>query len=397
VLRFLTAGESHGPGLTALIEGLPRGLRLDIDYVNDRLARRQRGYGRGGRMKIEQDRVEVTAGLRGGITLGSPLALHLVNRDHASWRARMDPLAAPQGPPVTLPRPGHADLAGALKYGADDVRDVLERASARETAARTAVGAVAALLLREFGIRVLGYVVAVGSEEVKRVVGSPDQVASRVEASEMRCPSPRAAERMRSAIREASRGRDTLGGWVEVTATGVPPGLGSHVHWDRKLDGRLAGALVSIQSAKAVEFGDGFAGARRPGSALHDPILPGPSREGWPYRRGSNRAGGIEGGTSNGEPIRMRVAFKPISTLKKPLPSVDIGTGRPGRAHVERSDICVLPAASVVAEAVTAWVLAEAFLDKFPGDTVEEIRSAYRRFERRLGRRKGRPSGRKRR
>lgn len=387
MLRYLTAGESHGPGLVTIVEGLPAGIPVELEAINRDLERRQGGYGRGGRQKIERDRVQVLGGIRHGLTLGSPVALLIENRDWANWQDVMSPLL-PDDPAgletrraqarrVTRPRPGHADLVGSLKYAHDDARNVLERASARETAARVAAGSLARQLLRQFGIEVVGHVVAIGPVEADpAVLGalSPQELAERAEASPVRCADPAASARMVAEIDAARAEGDSLGGIVEVIATGLPPGLGSHVHWDRKLDGALAGALMSIQAMKGVEIGLGFEAARRRGSAVHDPIAWSPERG---YYRTSNRAGGTEGGMSTGMPLVVRVAQKPIATLYRPLPTVEMGTHQPAEASVERSDVCAVPAGAVICECVTAFELARLFLEKFGGDSLEEVRRAY--------------------
>ncbi|MBI3980315.1 MAG: chorismate synthase [Chloroflexi bacterium] len=382
MLRFLFAGESHGKGLTTIIEGLPAGLRLSEDEIAHDLRRRQGGYGRGGRQQIERDRAEILSGVRHGYTLGSPLALWIQNRDWTNWQQRMS--AEPVDEPieaVTRLRPGHADMAGAVKYGHSDVRNILERASARETAARVAVGSVCRRFLAEFGIAVHSHVVAIGSVEAPDLDPRTVDWAT-VETSPVRCAQPETAEQMVAAIDKARTAGDTLGGIFEVVATGVPIGLGSHVQWDRRLDCRIAGIMLSIPAAKGVEIGHGFAGARLPGSQVHDvftnrEIL---SEGGVAFRRQTNRAGGVEGGMSNGEPIAIHVAMKPISTLLKPLPSIDLLTGAPVQAHYERSDVCVVPAAGVIGEAMLCIVLAEAFVEKFGGDHVEETRRNYRGY-----------------
>jgi chorismate synthase len=377
-LRFLTAGDSHGKALTAIVEGMPAGLALSEDYIARDLRRRQGGYGRGGRQKIESDRAEIVSGVRHGLTLGSPIALVIPNRDWENWREVMA-VEAPEQPvdPVTRLRPGHADLAGAMKYAQDDVRNVLERASARETAARVAVGAVARRFLEEFGVAVNSHTVAVGSIEAK-TAGEPDWQA--VEESALRCGDAEAGERMLAAIDAARAEGDSLGGVTEVRATGVPIGLGSHVHWDRRLTGLLAQAVMSIPSVKGVELGDGFAGARMRGSESQDVILPAAEWQGRPWRRVSNHAGGLEGGMTNGEPIVVRAALKPISTLARSLPSADLATGEAVEAHYERSDVCIVPAAGVIAEAMVAIVLATAMLEKFGGDHMRETLRNYQAY-----------------
>jgi chorismate synthase len=379
-LRWMTAGESHGPRLTALVEGIPAGLALLAEDIDHDLARRQKGYGRGGRMKIETDRVEIVGGVRGGETLGSPIALSITNRDHQNWLDRMGPGLLPAVPEaLTRPRPGHADLAGGLKYDRHDLRDILERASARETAARTAVGAVARKLLGAIGVEIFAHVVAIGDVETATFAGSLEELRARARGSDLACADAEAEARMKTAIHTASHAGDTLGGVFEVVATGVPAGLGSHVQWDRKLDGRLAQALVSIQAVKAAEIGDGWEAARRPGSRVHDPIhYDAASKR---FTRGSNHAGGIEGGITNGAPLVCRAAMKPIATLRKALASVDVVTKEPFEAAFERSDVCAVAAASVVGEAMVAIVLSGAVLEKFGGDSLRELArnvSSYR-------------------
>jgi len=371
-LRFFTAGESHGPRLTVILEGLPAGLALLAGDIDADLARRQRGYGRGARMKIELDRCEIVGGVRGGETLGSPIALSIENRDHASWLGRMDAAPMPTTPEaLTRPRPGHADLAGGLKYDRHDLRDILERASARETAARTAAGAIARKLLLALGIDIFAHVTAVGSVTAPAFSGSLSALRTLARASDLACAHPETEARMKDAIREAAHAGDTLGGVFEVVATGVPAGLGSHAQWDRKLDGRLAHALMSIPAIKAVEIGDGVAGAARPGSGVHDPI--GYDALGRRFTRPSNHAGGVEGGISNGEPVVARGFMKPIATLRHPLPSVDVVSKSAFDAAFERSDVCAVAAASVVGEAMVALTLADAVLEKLGGDSMREL------------------------
>ena len=380
MLRFLTAGESHGPQLTVVIDGLCAGLPLHAPRdIDPDLRRRQGGYGRGGRQKIERDQAEVVSGVRGGRTLGSPVTLVLRNRDWENWRRPMQ--VEPAGfsaKRVTRVRPGHADLAGALKYGFDDVRNVLERASARETAARVAAGAVAKTLLGRLGVEVRSYVRRIGPVETPVGAVIDWEV---VEASPVRCPDPGAGAEMVAAIDAAREAGDTLGGVVAVVASGVPAGLGSYTQWDRKLDGLIAQALCSIQSVKAVELGAGFAAAGLPGSEVHDAprFVPG---EG--FRHLTNRQGGLTGGVTDGEDVWAQVYFKPISTLLKPMRSVDLATHEEINAHYERSDICVVPAGGVVAEAMLAWVLAGAFVDKFGGDSLAELRRGVAAHRRRL-------------
>lgn len=373
--RMLTAGESHGKGLTMIIEGLPSGLPLsEADLATD-LARRQGGYGRGGRMKIEKDHAEIMAGVRHGSTLGSPVALWVENRDWANWTEKMaiDPVEI-EIERITRMRPGHADLPGAIKYDFADVRNVLERASARETAARVAVGGVAKRLLEEFGVAFHSHTLAIGG--VRSNVPDPIDWDA-VEASPVRSADAAAGEAMVAAINAAKPDGDTVGGEVEVRVSGVPLGLGSHVHWDRKLDGRIAQAICSINAFKGVQFGLGFDGTNLRGSQVHDVILPMDRWDGQPWRHATNNHGGIEGGISTGEEIVVRGAVKPIPTLAHPLPSADLDTGEEVLAQYERSDVCVVPAAGVVAEAMIAIVLADAWLEKFGGDTLTETRANY--------------------
>jgi chorismate synthase len=393
MLRYLTAGESHGRALVAVLEGLPSGVPLTSAEIARELARRRLGYGRGKRMRFEQDRLEVLGGLRHGRTLGSPLAIRIDNSEWPKWTEVMspdpveDPEAAATGKGVALtrPRPGHADLTGMQKYGFPEARPVLERASARETAARVAVGAAAKALLGQVGVVVLSHVVRLGPVATRsRAVPTPADLEE-IDASPVRCLDGEAEGRMAAAVDAAKAAGDTLGGVVEVVAHGLPPGLGSYVHWDRKLDARLAGALMSIQAIKGVEVGDGFATAARPGSRAHDAIVPGraPEGSGEPQggapvgrlpRRRTGRSGGIEGGMSTGEVLRVRAAMKPLSTLVKALDTVDVATGARARAVVQRSDVTAVPAAGVVAEAVVALVLADALLEKTGGDSLAEVR-----------------------
>ena len=378
MLRWLTAGESHGPQLTVVIEGLPSGLEISEDDLRRDLARRQGGHGRGGRQKIETDFARIVSGVRGGFTIGSPVTLVLENKDHANWTAEMTASKEAFAPkPVTKLRPGHADLAGALKYGHSDIRNVLERSSARETATRVAAGGVARKLLAHFGIEILSFTQSIGTIDIGYDGCDPDTVTVEdIEASVVRCPDPEASRRMVADIDEVGDKGDTLGGTFRVIARGVPLGLGSYVHWDRKLDGRLAQAILSINAIKGVEFGAGFEGAARPGSQFHDQI---DYQEGR-FRHLTNRAGGLTGGVTNGEPIDLRVAIKPISTMKKPMASVDLKTKEKVEAHYERSDVCVVPAAGVIGEAVVALTLAEAFLEKFGGDSMSEIERNHRGY-----------------
>ena len=385
--RFTTAGESHGPALLAVVEGIPAGLRLETDGIDHELRRRQGGYGRGGRMRIESDRAEILSGVRHGETLGSPVTLQIRNRDWANWTVAMSaaPLAEPADDEtlrrVHFPRPGHADLVGSLKYERHDARDILERASARETGARVAAGAVAKRLLAELGISVGSHVVALGGICAELPDELPADLNAASDPSPVRCLDPEAEGRMIDAIDAAKREGDTLSGVVEVVASGVPAGLGSHVSWDRKLDGRLAGALMSIQAIKGVEVGLGFEAAMRPGSRVHDEIVrDGGDAAGGGYGRASNRAGGLEGGITTGAPLVVRAAMKPISTLMRPLRTVDLRTGEVAEAVRERSDVCAVPAAGVVAEAMVALVLAGAVLEKFGGDSMTELLRNHRGY-----------------
>jgi len=378
MLRFLTSGESHGPQLTVVIEGLPAGLEISEDDLRRDLARRQGGHGRGGRQKIETDVARIVSGVRGGYTLGSPVTLVLENKDHVNWTGQMT--ASKEGfepKVVTRLRPGHADLAGALKYGHTDIRNVLERSSARETATRVAAGGVARKMLSHFGIDVVSFTQSIGKIDIGFEGCDPDILTEDdVERSPVRCPDPEASIQMVAAIDEAAEQGDTLGGTFRVIARGVPPGLGSYVHWDRKLDGRLAQAVLSINAVKGVEFGAGFLGAGRRGSDFHDEI---DYQEGR-FRHLTNRAGGLTGGVTNGEPIDLRVAIKPISTMKKPMRSIDLNTKEKTEAHYERSDVCVVPAAGVIGESVVALTIADALLEKFGGDSMVELERNYRSF-----------------
>ena len=375
MLRFMTAGESHGPGLVTIVEGLPRGLEVSAEQITDELARRRMGYGRGKRMAIERDEIEILGGIRHGETLGSPVAVVIRNTEWPRWAEEMSPAPAGDKKQVTRPRPGHADLSGMLKYDTDDARDILERASARETAARTVAGILSKIMLAAVGVRVLSHVVAIGPVVSEGPVPGPDD-QDRVDDSPVRCLDPGAEAAMIAAIEDAKSQRDTLGGVFEVLAYGVPPGIGSHVHYDRKLDGLLAGAVMSIPAIKGVEIGDGFDVAGLPGSKAHDEIV----MEGGGLSRVTNRAGGTEGGMSNGETIRVRGAMKPISTLMRPLRTVDMSTGEEAEAVRERSDVCAVPAAGVVAEQMVAFVLAAEMQRKFGGDTVGEFVAAAERY-----------------
>lgn len=389
-VRWLTAGESHGPALVAVLEGIPAGVAVTSADVARDLARRRLGYGRGARMSFEQDEVEILGGVRHGLTLGSPVAIRVGNTEWPKWQTVMaaDPVdpevlaGQARNAPLTRPRPGHADLAGMQKYGHSDARPILERASARETAARVALGVVAKHLLEQgLGVRIVSHVVELGPVAVKPgLVAHPDD-AERIDADPLRCLDPEASARMVAEVDAARKAADTLGGIVEVLAYGLPPGLGSHVQWDRRLDARIAAALCSIQAIKGVEIGDAFTQARSRGSVAHDEIVPIPVDEsergqGEVVRvhRVTDRAGGLEGGMTTGEPLRVRAAMKPISSLNRPLATVDVATGEPATAINQRSDVCAVPAAAVVAEAMLALVLAEAAMEKFGGDSLAELR-----------------------
>jgi len=376
-IRFLTAGESHGRGLVCIIEGLPANLGLSSEYINRELERRQRGYGRGGRMKIEKDRVQILSGVRFGKTIGGPIALFIENKDWENWKEKMavEGKRPETAVPFTRPRPGHADLAGGIKYNQRDLRNVLERASARETACRVALGAVCKRFLEELGVFVGSYVVSIGT--VQPPIEEQDLIKRHqlAEQSELRFPDPSKDKEFMELIDRAKEMGESLGGVFEVFAVGVPPGLGSHVHWDRRLDGRIAQAMMSIQAIKGVEIGLGFEASKRFGSEVHDEIG---YREGEGYFRYSNNLGGLEGGITNGMPIIVRCAMKPIPTLTKPLRSVDVLTKEEVRAGKERTDVVAVPAASVVGESALALVLADAFLEKLGGDFMEEIKERYR-------------------
>jgi len=382
MFRFLTAGESHGKALSAVVEGVPAGLRLDEDFLAVDLKRRQGGYGRSSRQKIEHDRAEILSGVRQGLTMGSPITLVIWNRDWENWKVAMS-VSPVEGDTrkITRPRPGHADLAGVTKYGFDDVRPILERASARETAARVAAGAVARRFLEEFGIEIHSHTLAIGGQRAK--VADPVDW-EQVEKSLVRCADSTAEKDMMAAIDEAVGSGDTVGGVSEVVAFGVPVGLGSHIQWDRRLDGRIAQAMMSIQSVKGLEIGDAFKVAEVRGFQVHDGIEMGGESH-YPWQRKSNRAGGIEGGISNGEQIVLRLAVKPIPTLAKPLPSVDLTTGESVQAHFERSDVCVVPAVGVIGEAMLAVVLADAMLEKFGGDSMVETRRNFEGYLKSIG------------
>jgi chorismate synthase len=383
MLRFLTAGESHGQTLVMTLDGMPAGLEIDVDALNAQLRRRQGGYGRGRRMQIESDRAEIVAGIRHGRTTGAPIALLIRNRDWVNWQQTMyvesqmpEGASGVRRADVTRPRPGHADLAGAVKYGHDDIRDVLERASARETAARVAAGSLARQFLGQFGVRLVSHVASIGHIMLpaSRIV-SFEEAAALDDDSPLRCADPALQQQMIAAIDAAKEAGDTLGGAFEVIVTGVPPGLGSYVQWDRKLDGRLAQAVMCIHAIKGVGIGIGPEAAIRPGSRVHDEILP-PAGTPVPDRP-TNNAGGLEGGVTNGQDVRVTGFMKPIATLMKPLRSVDLTTMTEAPAAIERSDVCAVPAAAVVGEAMVAIVLADAFLEKFGGDSIAEIERHY--------------------
>lgn len=393
MLRFTTAGESHGQALVAILEGMPAGLRLVAASVDEQLARRQLGYGRGRRMQIEQDAVEFLSGVRAGETLGSPIAMLIRNRDWKNWAEVMDPAPRPEDAipggsggaersprkrALTRVRPGHADLTGVLKYDRDDARDILERASARETAARVAVGAVCRVFLAEFGVRIGSHVVRLGDVTAAGPATLPADINAIADRSELRTLDPDAERRMIARIDQIKREGNTLGGTCEIVATGACVGLGSHTSWDRKLDGRIGRAMMSIPAVKGVEIGMGFAAAGATGADVHDEIEPAPERTiAGGARRATNRAGGLEGGMTTGEPLVVRVAMKPISTLMKPLATVDIATGERAQAAAERSDVTAVPAMGVIGEAMLAIVLAEAMLEKFGGDALKEVRRNY--------------------
>lgn len=369
MIRFLTAGESHGPELTAILEGMPAGLPVDLDEINRHMARRQKGYGTGGRMRIEKDAIQITAGVMKGQTTGGPIAIRLPNLDYAKWREQ-------DIEPLTVPRPGHADLTGAIKYGYRELRLSLERASARETAARVAVGAFCRQLLAAFDVEIGSYVVSIGAvtAELPAEMDYGERFAA-AEENDVRCPLPEAEEAMRQLIWDTMQAKDTLGGVFEVVALGAPPGLGSHVHWDRRLDSRLMHAVASIHAIKGVEVGPAFANAARPGSEVHDEIFL--DEEGRRLVRRGNNAGGFEGGITTGEPIVVRAAMKPISTVLNPRRSVDLASGEPTETVYERSDFCAVPRAAVVGEAMVAITLADALLEKLGGDSLQEIKPRF--------------------
>ena len=379
-LRFITGGESHGAALTAILDGMPAGLRLAREVIDAQLARRQQGYGRGDRMKIETDRVAVLSGLRFGETLGSPITLQVVNHDFANWTERMDPFGTPTGAKVTAVRPGHADLTGAQKYDRADARDILERSSARETTMRVAVGAVCRQLLTALGVTITSHVTEIGGVAVDRAAIRDEDIGV-TNSSDLNCCDPAAETRIKARIDAAKAAGDTLGGIFEIVVRGLPVGLGSHTQWDRRLDGKLAGALMSIQAIKGVEIGAGFGCAHVPGSEIHDEIFMG--ADGLPYRR-TNRAGGLEGGMTNGETLVVRAAMKPIPTLMTPLQTVDLATGAAVSASKERSDACAVPAASVVGEAMVAFVLADAICTQFHAGSMTDLTASLAAYRERL-------------
>ena len=379
-LRFITGGESHGAALTAILDGMPAGLRVAREVIDAQLARRQQGYGRGDRMKIETDRVAVLSGLRFGETLGSPITLQVVNHDFANWTERMDPFGTPTGARVTAVRPGHADLTGALKYDRADARDILERSSARETTMRVAVGAVCRQLLTALGVTIASHVTEIGGVAVDRAAIRDEDIGV-TNSSDLNCCDPAAETRIKARIDAAKAAGDTLGGIFEIVVRGLPVGLGSHTQWDRRLDGKLAGALMSIQAIKGVEIGAGFGCAHVPGSEIHDEIFMG--ADGLPYRR-TNRAGGLEGGMTNGETLVVRAAMKPIPTLMTPLQTVDLATGAAVSASKERSDACAVPAAAVVGEAMVAFVLADAICTQFHAGSMTDLTASLAAYRERL-------------
>ena len=390
MIRWFTAGESHGQGLVIIVEGVPAALPISEEYIGVQLARRQRGYGRGGRMLIEQDRASIISGVRHGYTLGSPIGMTMENKDWVNWQEAMaveyveNPSQEGRNARVTRIRPGHADLPGTMKYGFDDVRNSLERASARETAARVAAGSISMRLLEEFGIKFHSHAISIGP-----VWAEPQGTVDwdEVEESPVRCADAEAAARMMVEIDDAKEAGDTVGGTVEVVAEGVPIGLGSHVHWDRKIDARIAQALMSINAVKAVSIGEGWAAISRRGSEFQDVIEPVTDPDN-PWQRNTNRSGGTEGGMTTGMPVIARFAIKPIATLRNPLPSVDLDTGEPVQAHFERSDVCQVPPAGVIGEAMVAMVLADAFMEKFGGDSISETRRNYEGYMKTVGPRK---------
>lgn len=389
--RFLTAGESHGKCLTAIIEGVPAGIRINPEDINKQLARRQQGYGRGGRMQIEKDKVEITSGIRHGHTTGAPITLVIENKDWQNWTIPMSPepvdmknqeiKALVEQKKITHVRPGHADLPGALKYNQQDVRNILERSSARETAARVAVGAIARIILKEFGVEIFSHLTQIGTTKADDTLLPKDfsVLKEKAEKSDVRCADEKASEEMRKTIDKASEEGDSLGGIFEVIALNLPVGLGSHVHWDRRLDGQIAQAIMSIPAIKSVSIGLGENSGKVFGSQMHDEIFPAEGTK--DYIRRTNNAGGIEGGMTNGMPVVVKASMKPIPTLKKPLKSINLETGEEHTAHYERSDVCAAPAASVVGEAMLAVALINAFLEKFGGDSLTETKSNFENYK----------------
>ncbi|MCD4813064.1 chorismate synthase [bacterium] len=390
MFRFLSAGESHGPSLSVIIEGMPAGLVLPLEKINRELARRQKGYGRGDRMLIEKDRVRVTSGMRHGETLGSPITLVIENRDWKNWEQAMDPEKLDKSAAfdrIHRPRPGHADLVGGLKYDRSDFRDILERASARETATRVAAGAVAKVLLAAFGVELGSWVDQIGGIHANLPTGSPARLAKKADQSDTHCPDETVSRKIHTAIDRAQHQGDTLGGVFTVSAWGLVPGLGSHAQWDRRLDMAIAGAMMSIPAMKGVAFGLGFDAAQLPGSKVHDVITYRKGGKNGGFSRRTNNAGGVEGGISTGEPLLVRVAMKPISTLRKPLKSIDMQSKRALVAGYERSDVCAVPAAAVVGEAMLAMELVKKWQEKFGGDSLSEMRANWKTYQRYLDRR----------
>jgi chorismate synthase len=388
MIRFMTAGESHGPMLVGIIEGLPAGLRLQASRIDEDLRRRQAGHGRGARMKIEADAARIVTGLRGSLTLGSPLTILIENRDWKNWKSVMDPIGPASGREVYRPRPGHADLSGGIKYGFEDLRNALERASARETAMRVALGGVCRQYLAAFGVDILSHVTQIGGIAAEPARESIEALRPRVEASPVRCADRLATRRMIARIDAAKTRGDTLGGVFEIIAEGVVAGLGSYVQWDRRLDAQLSRAILSIPAVKGMEIGLGFAQTSRYGTEVHDPIEPARrAKGGIRFKRPSNNAGGLEGGVTNGQPIVLRGAMKPISTTMKGIPSVDIRTRKKERSSVERSDVCAVPAAGVVGEAVVALALAQAYSEKFGGDSMGEVETNFEAYAKAIAKR----------
>lgn len=371
-MRYLTSGESHGQCLNAIIEGFPAGIKIDQDIINKELARRQIGYGRGGRMKIEKDKVNILSGVRFGITTGAPISIEVKNKDWENWTEKMSVTSIDNEPEkITALRPGHADYAGAMKYNQDDIRNILERSSARETTTRVAVGAFAKLFLQNFDIDIFSHVTQIGEVKAQNIPTEYNEIKLKAEESDMRCADENSAQKMRNLIDKTKEQGDSLGGYFEIVVHNLPVGLGSYVHWDRKLDGLLAQAVMSIPAVKSVEIGAGIESASLPGSKMHDEILP-------QVKRTTNNAGGIEGGMTNGEPIVIKAAMKAIPTMVTPLKSIDLKTGKEHLAHVERADVCAVPACAVVAEAMVASIILNAFTEKFGNDNLEEIKTNYK-------------------